>query len=78
MNGGLLDEVRFSVHTTSEADIVWLEDLVKEHALEEQYILVHEAQTAREGWVRWTGYDKIWSTMTDPDTIYLKIDDDIV
>lgn len=77
-NGGILDEVRFVVHTREEEDRQWLEDLVKRDGMEKQYILQHE-DTQGDNWKMWrTGFSKIWKGLTDPHTIYVKIDDDIV
>lgn len=77
VNGGILDEVRFVVHTQDEEDRRWLEDLVHDQDLEDHYILQYEA-TENDKWTLWHTFRYIWSTMTDPDTIYIKIDDDIV
>lgn len=77
VNGGILDEVRFVVHTKDEEDRRWLEELVQNHGLQDQYILQYES-TDDNKWTLWHTFRYIWSTMTDPDTIYVKIDDDIV
>lgn len=78
MNGGLLDEIRFVMHTKDRQDQLWLEDLVRNHGLESQYIFQYE-QTDDENWELFgSGFRQIWSTMTDPDTIYVKIDDDMM
>lgn len=78
VNGGLLDEVRYVMHTKDKEDQRWLEELVRDHSLESQYTFQYE-QTDDEDWELFaSGFRKIWSTMTDPDTIYVKIDDDMV
>lgn len=78
INGGVLDEIRFIVHTREEEDRQWLEDLVQRDNLQDHYTLQYE-DTARGDWNLWgSGFKNIWSNMTDPDTIYVKIDDDIV
>lgn len=69
-NGGYLDEIRFMVHTNKEEDLEFLRDLVSRR--EEHYHIV-EANTC-EG----SSYGCIWDSVVEDDTIYVKIDDDIV
>lgn len=69
-NGGYLDEVRFMVHTNKEEDVEFLKDLVSKR--EEHYRIVEGG--ACEG----TSYGCIWDSVVEDDTIYVKIDDDIV
>lgn len=77
-NGGMLDMVQFVVHTRNKADQRWLQNLVRRDHLEGQYQLQLE-DTDRSGWKQWgKGFSQIWKNLTDPDTIYVKIDDDIV
>lgn len=73
VNGGLLDEVRWVMHTKNETDRQWLQNLVREQGLQEQYTLQFE-DTSKEGWTRFgAGFRWIWSTMTDENTIYIKV-----
>ncbi|KAH9994061.1 hypothetical protein F4779DRAFT_608328 [Xylariaceae sp. FL0662B] len=67
--GGYLDEVRFMVHTTIKDDVKWLRKFVQE---EEEYKFVDLGACTKEE------YGCIWELATDDDTIYLKIDDDIL
>ncbi|KAI0900174.1 hypothetical protein F4806DRAFT_280708 [Annulohypoxylon nitens] len=69
-NGGYLDEIRFMVHTNKEEDLEFLRDLVSRR--EEHYHIV-EANTC-EG----SSYGCIWDSVVEDDTIYVKIDDDII
>ncbi|RYP86643.1 hypothetical protein DL769_000711 [Monosporascus sp. CRB-8-3] len=68
-NGGYLDEVWFMVHTTVQDDVEWLENLA---ATEPGYKYVDLGDCT-------TGhYGCMWEYAIDDDTIYIKIDDDIV
>ncbi|OTB06506.1 hypothetical protein M426DRAFT_318911 [Hypoxylon sp. CI-4A] len=69
-NGGYLDEIRFMVHTNKEEDLEYLKDLVSQR--EEHYHIVDGG--ACEG----SSYGCIWDSVVEDDTIYVKIDDDIV
>lgn len=69
-NGGYLDEIRFMVHTNKEEDVEYLKDLVSKR--EEHYHIVDGG--ACEG----SSYGCIWDSIVEDDTIYVKIDDDIV
>ncbi|KAL7627728.1 Mitochondrial-processing peptidase subunit alpha [Parahypoxylon ruwenzoriense] len=69
-NGGYLDEIRFMVHTNKEDDVSYLKDLVSKR---EEYYRIVEAG-ACEG----TSFGCIWDSVVEDDTIYVKIDDDII
>ncbi|KAI1660909.1 hypothetical protein F4813DRAFT_267767 [Daldinia decipiens] len=69
-NGGYLDEIRFMVHTNNEDDLKYLNGLVSQR--KEHYHIV-EAGTC-EG----SSYGCIWDSVVEDDTIYVKIDDDII
>ena len=66
INGGYLDEIHFMVHTENADHLKWLDDLVNNT---EQYKIVPSSGD---------GYPDIWTQATEPDTIYVTIDDDIV
>lgn len=68
-NGGYLDEVWFMVHTDKQDDLKWLKSFVNE---EEAYIWKDLGDCATNG------YGCIWDYAVDNDTIYIKIDDDMV
>ncbi|KAI0111470.1 hypothetical protein F4814DRAFT_356118 [Daldinia grandis] len=70
VNGGYLDEIRFMVHTNNEDDLEYLNGLVSQR--KEHYHIV-EAGTC-EG----SSYGCIWDSVVENDTIYVKIDDDII
>lgn len=68
-NGGYLDEVWFMVHTTEKGDVKWLRKLT---GGEPGYRFVDLGDCT-------TGhYGCIWEYAVEDDTIYIKIDDDIV
>ncbi|XXG98245.1 hypothetical protein Hte_004568 [Hypoxylon texense] len=69
-NGGYLDEIRFMVHTNKEEDIAYLKDLVSKR--EEHYHIVDGGPC--EG----TSFGCIWDSVVEDNTIYIKIDDDII
>ncbi|KAH9993913.1 hypothetical protein F4779DRAFT_608400 [Xylariaceae sp. FL0662B] len=68
-NGGYLDEVQFMVHTEDEDDLKYLDGLVKQR---KHYHTV-QARVCDDGM-----YGCIWDSAVDDETIYIKIDDDIV
>lgn len=73
----MLDEVHFLMHTDIEADKRWLRRLVKNQGLEEHFKL--KAEDTDGNWSLWKSFSNLYKNfMTDPDTIYIKIDDDIV
>ena len=67
--GGYFDEVQFIVHTNKEDDRAYLEKLVSQR---EGYRIVDV------GDCQGTDYSCMWDTSIEKDTIYIKIDDDIV
>lgn len=67
-NGGLLDEVIFVVHTDIDEDLEYLETLVPRRPEYTKYEV--------KGTYRWLMGS--WEPVTDPDAIYVKIDDDVV
>lgn len=69
-NGGYLDEIRFMVHTNKEEDVTYLKDLVSKR--DEHYHIVESGPC--EG----TSYGCIWDSVVEDNTIYIKIDDDII
>ncbi|KAI0199284.1 hypothetical protein F4808DRAFT_218989 [Astrocystis sublimbata] len=69
VNGGYLDEVWFMVHTNIEDDLDYLGELVERRS---QYQIVATGDC--EG----SNYACMWNKVVEDDTIYVKIDDDIV
>ena len=67
-NGGYLDEVRFMLNTKVERDIEWLDELVK---TEELYSIVSAGEGNNH-------FDNLWASATENNTMYIKIDDDVV
>ncbi|KAF2967519.1 hypothetical protein GQX73_g6041 [Xylaria multiplex] len=68
-NGGYLDEIWFMVHTEVEEDLTYLVDLIQKRP---QYKIV------MPGKCQGFNYDCMWNPVVEDDTIYIKIDDDIV
>ncbi|KAK7751767.1 Mitochondrial-processing peptidase subunit alpha [Diatrype stigma] len=68
-NGGYLDQVWFMVHTSVKDDVEWLRDLT---GGEPGYRFV-ELGDCTDG-----PYGCVWEYAVDDDTIYIKIDDDIL
>ncbi|KAI2471500.1 hypothetical protein F4781DRAFT_429396 [Annulohypoxylon bovei var. microspora] len=69
-NGGYLDDVWFMVHTQDAEDVAWLKDFVEKDPL---YKFVGLGSCAAE-----KTYGCIWDHVTEKDTLYIKIDDDIL
>ncbi|QSS50170.1 hypothetical protein I7I53_10757 [Histoplasma capsulatum var. duboisii H88] len=68
-NGGWIDEVLWAPNTENQGDLNWLDKLVPTSPLYRKISI--DAQKK--------GYSKIWdSTVTEPDTLYIKMDDDII
>lgn len=67
-NGGLLDEVIFTVNTEEESDLAYLDELVA----------THPGYTKYEPKEEYGGWKKNWEGAQDKDAIYIKIDDDVV
>lgn len=72
-NGGLLDNVIFMQNTDNVDDIAYLDKLVAEIP---EYVKVDVKRPGDQH--GWGGFDTMWAGLRDDDTIYLKIDDDIV
>ena len=69
--GGYLDEVRFMMNTKAKEDIQWLDELIKTEPL---YRKIETNQTGGG-----KHYNNIWNKQaTENDTMYIKIDDDVV
>ncbi len=70
INGGFLDEVHFLLHAKRDEDVPWLDDLLRESPeLVNQYKLYDYSDTE---------YRHLWQHCDEPDTMYIKIDDDVV
>ncbi|KAI0406882.1 hypothetical protein F4802DRAFT_80537 [Xylaria palmicola] len=69
VNGGYLDEVWFMVHTDIREDLVYLDKLIEQRP---QYKVVRPGEC--EGF----NYACMWNPVVEDNTIYVKIDDDIV
>lgn len=66
-NGGWLDEVIWAVNTDKAEDIRYLDSVLRTSELYRSAHLSHN------------GYQAVWETVcTQPDTLYIKIDDDVV
>ncbi|KAI0517718.1 hypothetical protein F5B22DRAFT_645426 [Xylaria bambusicola] len=70
-NGGYVDEVWFMVHTEVQEDISWLNALVKD--LPDYKIVGQEGCQSNNG-----RYGCLWEHATADNTMYIKLDDDIV
>lgn len=70
-NGGYLDEVWFMVHTEEEEDLAWLDGLVKDT---KDYKKVGEEDCKAND----HKYGCLWKYATAANTMYIKLDDDIV
>lgn len=71
-NGGYVDEVWFMVHTEEKEDIVWLNALVKDVP---DYKVVGQEKGCQSNNGR---YGCLWEHATADNTLYIKLDDDIV
>lgn len=69
--GGVLDEMQFVVHTNKKTDLEYLDDLLKSEP-------DHFKKVEPPGHCLGVNYGCIWEAVTDTDTLYIKIDDDIV
>ena len=68
-NGGYLDEIVFMVNTKFEEDQKWLDELIETEPLYQKKITVSLGGH----------FDNIWNRHAqDENTLYIKIDDDIV
>lgn len=68
-NGGYLDEVWFMVHTEKKEDVDWLREFVRDVP---GYTFMDLGACTKQG------YGCMWEYAVEDDTIYIKIDDDIV
>ncbi|KAI1763708.1 hypothetical protein GGR53DRAFT_520831 [Hypoxylon sp. FL1150] len=68
-NGGYFDEVWFMAHTKDEDDIAWVEDLVSQ---------TPEYKIVGKGVCEGKKYSCMWNYAVEDNTIYVKIDDDII
>ncbi|CAJ2510118.1 Uu.00g060180.m01.CDS01 [Anthostomella pinea] len=68
-NGGYFDEVWFMVHTQIEDDVSWMRELVKQ---EDEYVFMDLGACTTKP------YGCIWEYAVEDDTMYFKIDDDIM
>jgi len=66
-NGGYLDQVHFISNTDNNNDLKYLEDLLK---TSDRYKEIRPGALGL--------YDEMWGYLTNNDTIYIKIDDDVV
>ena len=66
--GGFLDEIRFIVNTKHESDLEWLDELVKTDPL---YKKVGKSTED-------VSFDSIWTGLQEDNTMYIKMDDDLV
>ncbi|KAI1212345.1 uncharacterized protein F4807DRAFT_472565 [Annulohypoxylon truncatum] len=69
-NGGYLDDVWFMVHTQRAEDVAWLNEFVKKDPLYKFKDLGSCGEEAT--------YGCIWENAVENDTLYIKIDDDIL
>ncbi|KAI1334478.1 hypothetical protein F5Y15DRAFT_420872 [Xylariaceae sp. FL0016] len=69
-NGGYLDEVWYMIHTDNEDDLSYLDSLLSRRS--DAYKIVNPGEC------RGGSYGCIWDPVVEDDTIYIKIDDDIV
>ncbi|GAW24642.1 hypothetical protein ANO14919_142330 [Xylariales sp. No.14919] len=69
VNGGYLDEIWFMIHTDVEDDLTYLVDLIQKRP---QYRVVVP------GNCQGSNYDCMWNPAVEENTIYVKIDDDII
>ncbi|ETR98228.1 hypothetical protein M419DRAFT_51868, partial [Trichoderma reesei RUT C-30] len=72
-NGGLLDEVIFAVKTDNRDDIGYVQELVASTPAYSQQTITTEQ--GKYNWSHWTGS---WSVVSEPESIYIKIDDDVI
>ncbi|SPO03166.1 uncharacterized protein DNG_05848 [Cephalotrichum gorgonifer] len=67
-NGGVLDQVIFSVRTDDVDDLAYLDALIDTHPKYAKYV-------SGSGYKRYVGS---WEAVKNPQAIYIKIDDDVV
>lgn len=66
VNGGFLDEVHWMANTDKELDLIYLDNLVSSTESYKKFSIAE------------LGYTDIWAHAKANDTLYIKIDDDIV
>jgi len=66
-NGGILDEVIFAVKTEDKADLAFVDELVQYPGYR-KYVATQEYE----------GFSGSWECVNETDTIYVKVDDDVV
>ncbi|KAI0380980.1 hypothetical protein F5Y04DRAFT_281326 [Hypomontagnella monticulosa] len=69
VNGGYVDEVWFMVHTEKKEDVDWLREFVRDVP---GYTFMDLGACTKQG------YGCMWEYAVEDDTIYIKIDDDIL
>jgi hypothetical protein len=96
-NGGALDSVIFAVKTDNQADLDYLDELLKERSCYSKFMTpkqsentnIHTRSVAPEvnkfqhdwwssRWGNFDGWGSSWGAVSEPDSIYIKMDDDIV
>lgn len=70
VNGGYLDEVWFMVHTKTDEDLVYLNELIERRRPQYKVVVPGDC----EGF----NFACMWNPVVEDDTIFIKIDDDIV
>lgn len=88
VNGGQLDEVIFAVKTQKQEDLDYLEELLLEHKEYSKHVASTEYNIGLDKYenlkLDWFGdgmapnWHDSWGAVSDPNTIYVKIDDDVV
>ena len=66
MNGGYLDEVHWMANTENDFDLQFLDDLVKTTDSYKKFVVDEHS------------FGNVWHHATGKNTMYIKIDDDIV
>lgn len=70
VNSGYLDEVWFMVHTGLEEDLIYLDQLIDQRRPHYKMVMPGECQGLN--------YACMWNPVVEDNTIYVKIDDDVV
>lgn len=70
VHGGYLDEVWFMVHTDIKEDLAYLDKLIEQRRPQYRIVMPGECQGFN--------YACMWNPIVEDNTIYIKIDDDIV
>lgn len=69
-----MDEIHIAMHTDDKADIDHIENIVNRDSLQNVYKILYEDFTTR-----WGTFPRVWQQFaTDEDTLYVKMDDDLV